>query len=314
MTNRFLYQGLATLAVVSLASLLVPSTYAGNLLIWIAIAAVLASSLRFVLLIGELNFAIAAFVGLGAYTSGVMTNHWDLPFWLSLICSGLVALVVSAVFGFITLRIKGPYFLLIGFAFAEALRILYTRIEWVGGNSGMVGMFPPDALTDHFPAFVVLLTGAMILVMILIERSDLGRIFIAIRDNEDVVRSVGIRVHWVKVLCFCIASAIAGVAGSLQAFTNNVISPLDFTFLLSTFVLAYVKVGGEHHPAGPVLGGVIMVLLASFAQGFGGIEQVFYGAALVLCILFLPSGLISLPGLWKARRARALATSPREAR
>jgi len=304
MTDRFIRNGLPGLLAVAAASLLVTSGYAGNLIIWVAVAAALASSLRFVLLIGELNFSVAAFFGLGAYTSGVTTTIWELPFWLSLLASGGVALLVSMVFGFVTLRVKGPYFLLIGFAFTEALRILYTRSEWLGGNSGMVGIFPPEALSDRFPTFVVLTVGAMILVLALIERSHLGRIFTAIRDNDNVVRSVGIPVHLTKVLCFCIASFMTGVAGALQAFSNNVISPLDFSFLLSTFALAYLKVGGEGHPGGPILGAVILVLLASVAQGFGGAEHIFYGAAIVISVLFLPSGLMGLAARLCRRGAR----------
>ena len=77
--------------------------------------------------------------------------------------------------------------------------------------------------------------------MLAIERSHLGKIFVAIRDNENVVRSVGNRVFLTKVVCFAIASAVAGLAGSLPAFANNVISPLDFGFMLSTFALAAVE-------------------------------------------------------------------------
>lgn len=297
---------LAGILIVAAASAFIQSAYFGNLLIWVVIAATLASSMRFVLLIGELNFSIAAFFGMGAYTCGIMATIWGQSFWLSLIAGGLVALVVSLVFGYVTLRVKGPYFLLIGFAFTEVMSLLYSRSLWLGGSSGMVGIFPPDWLSNYFPTFVVLAAGAMIFAMILIERSHLGRIFIAIRDNDAVVRSVGIRAHLVKVLCFCIASFIAGLAGALQAYTNNVISPLDFTFMLSTFVLAYLKVGGERHPGGPILGAVILVLLASLAQGLGGEEHIFYGAAIVIGVLFLPTGLMGLAARWRAGRSGSL--------
>jgi len=303
MNERFFRQGLLAVALAALLSVAAGSGYAGNLVIWIAIAAVLASTLRFVLLIGELNFAVAAFFGLGAYASGAATTLWQLPFGLSILTSGVVALLASAAFGYVTLRVKGPYFLLIGFAFTEALRILYTRSEWLGGNSGMVGIFPPAVLGDYFPTFVVAVAGALILLLARIEHSHLGRVFVAIRDNDSVVRSVGIPVHAMKVLCFCIASLVAGVAGALQAFSNNVISPLDFSFMLSTFALAYLKVGGERHALGPVVGAVLLVLLASVAQRFGGSEQIFYGAAIVFGVLFMPDGLTG----WLARRRTARA-------
>lgn len=305
MTDRFFRYGLLAVAVVALVSLSAGSGYAGNLVIWIAIAAIVASSLRFVLLIGELNFAVAAFFGLGAYTTGVATTILPIPFAFALLASGCVALIVSIVFGYITLRVKGPYFLLIGFAFTEMLRILYTRSDWLGGNSGIVGIFPPDMLSSRFPTFVVAIAGLLILAMALIERSHLGRVFVAIRDNDNVVKSVGIPVHLMKVLCFCIASFATGVAGSLQAFSNNVISPLDFSFMLSTFALAYLKVGGERHPLGPIVGAIVLVLLASVSQGLGGSDQIFYGAAIVIGVLFLPDGLIGIATYWSLRRAKA---------
>ena len=165
----------------------------------------------------------------------------------------------------------------------------------------MVGIFPPDALARHFPTFVVVLSGLLILALALVERSHLGRVFTAIRDNENVVRSVGIRAHLMKVVCFCIASFVTGVAGSLHAFANNVISPLDFGFLLSTFALAYLKVGGERHPLGPVAGAALLVLLASLAQSFGSSDHIFYGAAIVIAVLFMPDGITGMLSKWQDR-------------
>jgi len=270
--------------------------YGATLLTAAAIAALAAACLRFVLLIGELNFAIAAFFGLGAYSAGYAAATLEWPFVAALLLGAAVPGVLSLLFGYVTLKTKGPYFLLIGFAFTEVLRIAYTKVGALGGNSGLVGIHPPSLLEGRFHVFAVGAAGAAILGLLAIERSQLGRVFVAIRDNENVVRSVGIRAHAVKVVCFCIASLATGLAGSLHAFANNVISPLDFGFLLSTFVLAHVKVGGEAHPLGPVAGALVMVLLGSLAQSFGSSEHILYGAAIVAAVLFLPQGLV---GLWR---------------
>ena len=292
-----------------LVSLLAGAGYTASLVRLIAVAAVLASSMRFVLLIGELNFAVGAFFGIGAYTTGVLTTVWGISFIPAMLASGFLAMVISAVFGFVTLRVRGPYFLLIGFAFTEVMRIVYTRTELLGGNSGLVGIFPPDALGRHFTPFVVGLAGVLLLGLALVERSHVGRIFTAIRDNENVVRSVGIPVYTMKVVCFCIASFVTGMAGSMQAFANNVISPPDFGFLLSTFALGYLKVGGEKHPLGPLAGAAFLVLAGSWAQGFGGGEHIFYGAAIAISVLFMPDGLAGLvQGWWRRRRSPAALT------
>lgn len=294
MTKRKDLAGILLIAIVLLCGIAFGGAYIGSLVVWMSIAAVLATSLRFVLLIGELNFATAAFFGLGAYCTGYIANYMELPFLLTLLCSALLTLAASVVFGFITLRVKGPYFLLIGFAFTEAMRILYTRIDVLGGNSGLVGIFPPQWLDAHYLYFVTVLCFALILALLRVEHSNLGRIFVAIRDNEHVVRSVGIPVFAVKVLCFAIASAVAGLVGSLHAYANNVISPLDFGFMLSTFALAYLKVGGEDSPVGPVLGAVLLVGIASYAQSLGGSEHILYGLAIVVSVLFMPKGLMGL--------------------
>ncbi|MFT3814888.1 MAG: branched-chain amino acid ABC transporter permease [Acidovorax sp.] len=294
--------GIVAIACVLLACAAFGGGYVGNLVVWMAIAAATAASLRFVLLIGELNFASAAFFGIGAYCTGYIANTLDLPFVATLAISSALALVVSIAFGGITLRVKGPYFLLIGFAFTEALRILYTRMDVLGGNSGLVGIFPPAWLDAYYKYFATALCFAAILGLLAIERSHLGKIFVAIRDNENVVRSVGNRVFLTKVACFAIASAVTGLAGSLNAFANNVISPLDFGFMLSTFALAYLKVGGEDSPLGPVIGAVLLVGLASWAQSLGGSEHILYGAAIVLSVLFMPKGIMGLAGRLRAGR------------
>lgn len=262
----------------------------------IAISALTAASLRFVMLIGELNFATAAFVGLGAYSAGAAITIFQLPFLVSLLVAGLVAMAISVVFGFVTLRTKGPFFLLIGFAFTEAVRILYSKSDLLGGSSGMIGIFPPRYMDGWMPTFVVALVAALIFALYAIERSDFGKVLVAIRDDENVTRTVGINVLFCKIVCFAIASFAAGMAGGLHAFVNNVISPGDFSFLLAAFALAYVKVGGEATILGPIVGAVLLVVLGSYALGLGGGEHIFYGGAIVLAVLLMPEGVIGLAG------------------
>lgn len=296
----------ALFVVFAAVSAVVGGGYASNLVLWIAVAMLSASSLRFVLLIGELNFATAAFYGIGAYSAGVASATWSAPFLVALVMGGVIAAAVSAVFGFVTLKTKGPYFLLIGFAFTEVIRIVYTRSHALGGNSGMVGIFPPTAIASWFPTVAVVVAGLLVLMLYLVERSALGKLFVAIRDNDQVVLSVGISVHGIKVTCFVIASFVAGIAGSLHAFANNVISPGDFGFLLSTFALAYLKVGGEDSVFGPLAGSVLLVLLGSVAMSMGAGEHIFYGAAIVIAVLAMPKGVVGLVAAL-GRRVRRVA-------
>ncbi|QRG09071.1 branched-chain amino acid ABC transporter permease [Xanthobacter dioxanivorans] len=292
----------AGIALALAVTLFIRDPYIASVLNLIAIAALTAVSLRFVMLMGELNFATAAFVGIGAYTTGAVVTILDWPFAIALVAGGLVAGLVSIVFGYVTLRTKGPYFLLIGFAFTEAVRILYSKSTTLGGTSGMIGIFPPVALDGWMPTVIVAVSAALIFALYALERSDFGKILTAIRDNENVARTVGLNILLVKIACFAAASAAAGVAGSLHAFANNVISPGDFSFLVAAFALAYVKVGGEDNIVGPLFGSVLLVVLGSYALGLGGDEHIFYGAAITLAVLLLPRG---ITGLVTGRRARA---------
>jgi branched-chain amino acid transport system permease protein len=277
-------------------STLLGSGFAANLCIWLAISTLLAASFRFVQLIGELNFALAGFVGVGAYASGICSTLLSLPFWMGIVAAAAAAGLLGLIGAFVTLRAKGPYFMLISFAFTEALRMIYTQIPAIGGNSGMIGIFPPDYLATYYPAFVVSIVILLLWALYAIEQSDFGKVLVAIRNSDAVVQAVGINVHWAKVVCVGISSMAAGICGVLQANTNNVISPGDFSFLLAVYTLAAVKVGGESHILGAVLGAVVLTLLSQVALSFGPYEHIFYGAAIVLAVLILPNGLIGVVG------------------
>jgi len=296
---------LAALCIALLAtSLMVKSTFLAILLVWVAINVLLTASFRFVLLIGELNFAIAGFVGIGAYVAACATTMLHAPLLVALALGAGAAGLASLVFGYVILRVKGPYFLLISFAFTEVLRLLYTRTDAIGGNSGLVGIFPPAWMTPYYPALVLLLVMAGLLLLYRLERSDFGKILVAIRNNDQLVQTVGIDVHRTKVWCLAVASVVAGLCGGLLAHANNVISPGDFGFLLAVFTLAYLKVGGEGHILGAALGATLLTLLAQYALGFGAYEHIFYGGAIVLAVLLLPDGLFGLPRRWRERARR----------
>jgi len=267
----------------------------------VAVSVLIVASLRFVMLIGEVSFATAAFVGFGAYGAGIATTLLNWPFIVALFVGALVTVAASSAFGAITLRSKGPFFMVIGLAFTEAVRILYSKFDIIGGTSGIVRIFPPDAIAKWMPAFVVGIVLCLLLVLYIAERSDFGKVLRAIRDNEDVVRTAGINVLFCKISCFALASFCAGMAGSLQAFVNNVISPADFNYHLAAIALACVKVGGEDSFLGSIFGAILLTLLGSYALEFGQAESLFFGAAIIVSMLTMPKGIAGL--LSKKQRA-----------
>lgn len=286
-----LYLGLSglffifALAIVAHAS----NPYLVQVVVWMALNVMLALALRFMLLVGEVNLAVGGFFGFGAYTAAVCAVLLHLPTLVAIIGGTVAAGLLSLPFGYLTLRVSGHYFMLISFALTEILRLIYTQSTILGGNSGMVGIVPS---LPAFPVLIILLSGATFLGLFKLERSHFGRIVRAVADSENMVRAVGISVSNVKLLCLLVSALVAGLAGSVFAFANTVIAPGDFGFLLPVFALAFVKIGGELHPAGTVLGTVLMSILAQMVIGLGAQDTMLFGAAILLTMLFMPNGLL----------------------
>lgn len=282
-----------------------PGDYAVTVLEWIAINALLAAGMRFVMLIGEINFGCVTFLGLGAYASGIATVWYKLPLPLALLAGAVVGAAAGALFGCISLRTKGAYFFLIGFALTEVTRLIYTRIDAIGGNSGLLGIYPPVALDRWYPAIMVLVTCLALVGLYAVERSTLGKVFAAVRGNNRIVQAAGISVLAVKVACLAIASFVTGLAGALQAHAANVISPGDFGAMLAAFALAYVKVGGESHIMGTLIGTAGLTVLDLYVRGFGALEDVLFGAAILAAMLILPEGVYGAARRLLARQRRS---------
>src|ERR1700739_1593023 len=124
-------------AVAIATTLILKGPYAVSVINQLAISALIAASLRFGMLIGEVSFATSSFVGLGAYGAGIATTLLGWPFPLAMLVGPAAVIVISILFGLITLRVKGPYFMLIGFAFVEVVRITLGKISVIGGVAGM---------------------------------------------------------------------------------------------------------------------------------------------------------------------------------
>lgn len=280
-------------------TLVTQNRYGMSMVMWISLNALAACCLRFMLLIGEKNVATVAFMGIGAYAAAVATVDLQWPFPVAVLAGGVAAGLASYLFGMVTLRVKGPYFMLISFSFTALLELVYSRWDYIGSNAGIVGIYPPAFLTAWMPTLVLTFSSTLILGLYLCERSSLGKLFKAIRDNDAIVGSVGISILRIKVICLVLASIGVGFVGALQAFTNSTISPPDFDFSVVIFLLAYVMVGGQSHIVGTVIGATLLTLLDQSLQGHSAWEQIVFGAAILVSMLFLPDGLI---GIWKGAR------------
>lgn len=258
----------------------------------------LAVSLRVLWNVGLLSCGHAAFMGIGAYTSALMSTGIGLTPWLSIPIGGGVAVLISLALGFPALRLTGIYFVLVTFAFNEVFFLITTRLrEFTGGPSGLMGIPRPPGIPAgkmayaYFASLMLLIT---LTVLYRFEFSRVGRIWLAIRDSELRSKCVGIQTVYYKLFAFGVSSFFAGIAGAVYAHYIGFISPSDFTIWQSIYAQIYMIVGGVAVFAGPVLGSAFLTLLSEFIRAAGPLQSVIYGVLLTVVMLFLPGGLISL--------------------
>jgi len=248
-------------------------------------------------------------MGIGAYTSTLLSIRLNLTFWLTLPFAGIVSMMIALPVGYITLRLKGAYFLMLTFAFAEIMRVLLSNfwIGFFGGIPGITnipspsinipGLFQINFMSKvHYYYLALVLMLFTILMIYRIERSWIGMVFSAIREADTLAEAVGINRMRQKVLAFVIGCFFAGIAGSFYAHFIHIITPNDFDIHSLLLPIAYMIIGGVNSVAGPVAGtGVLMILSHFLLRQFGFYEMLIYGILTVIFILLLPQGLIGLP-------------------
>ncbi len=286
--------------------LLTRDPYFLHVAITAALQVSLASSLRILWNVGLLSCGHAAFMGIGAYTSGLLATRAGLSPWLGLGAGAAAAAAVSAVLGYLSLRLRGIYFVLVTFAFNEVFILLLNRWrDLTGGPSGLMAIprfegFTAARVPYYFLAIVLL--AVTLGALHRLERSRTGMILFAIRDSELRAACVGIDVVRYRVLAFALSALFAGAWGAFYAHYVTVVSPTDFSIWQSIYVQLYMIVGGAGTFAGPIVGGAFLTVALEFMRVTGPLVSVIYGLLLTLVMLFLPGGIVSLAAL--ARRLR----------
>jgi branched-chain amino acid transport system permease protein len=242
------------------------NNYVLSLLILTLIVIIALQGLNFILgFTGQISVGHAAFMGIGAYTSAILISRLHFPFYLSFPCSGLSAALVGILFGLPSLRIKGFYLAL---ATLAAHYIIIWSFEHGGSLTGNIyGLSVPYADIAGFEmdsdrkfylfAFFLFLITSYIAKNL--EKSKIGRAFIAVRDNDLAAEVMGINVFKQKLLAFFIGSFYAGIAGSLWAHYMLRINPVDFGLMFSIWYLGFLVVGGLGKSLGPIFGAISYV-------------------------------------------------------
>lgn len=269
------------------------STYS-TLVFTVGVHAMLALSIWLTLSCGLLSLANAAFMGIGAYASALLTLQLGWSFPAVLLAGGLAPAVVALVIGVPVLRLSGVYLAMATLAFGEVVRITVLNMEITGGPEGLNGI---PLLTEGW--HILLLLGLTIYVLHRLRHSKVGRAFESIKEDEVAARLMGINVARYKLLAFVLGSFIAGVAGALNAHFTFFISPREYGFENAVDILTMTVLGGTSGLVGPILGGTILTLLPELLRFLHDFRSLVNGAVLVLVVLFLPKG------IWEPRRVRA---------
>lgn len=293
--------------VVIVVALLIPAvttnTYVHHVLVLWLLFAMLALSLNIIVgYVGELSFGHAAFFGLGAYASALLTMQFGLPVILGFAAAGLTAGILGFAIGYVSLRIVGPQFAILTLGFGS---IIYTVTNyWVDLTRGPMGInnipllsLPVVGSIGEARGFYYVVLVCVVLFAYLCHSliaSRTGRAFLAVRENPQLAASVGIDVFKSKLLGFVIATIAAGVAGALYAHYLRVITPELMSLQYVAALIIMVVVGGRGTISGPIIGALIYVLLLELLRSFGPLRLVVFAVLLTLSVIFLPNGLVSL--------------------
>lgn len=304
--------GLVALMVFFILCPLYMSEYRLWVLTIFCINVILVTSFRLMAITGNWCFAHVSFMGIGGYTTALLTTkYFHLSFWLSLPLGGLATALVALLISYPILRTRGFYFFMATFAAGVAIRQVWIRfIDIFGGHSGIGMIVPPSfagiSLADPVAYYYLVLAIVILstLTIYLINRSRIGLIAKSIAMNESLCESAGINASRYLTLFFMISAFFAGIAGVLLVHYTGIANPGDFSNFYMFSVITWAIVGGLSSFAGPILGLSVMTAVAEVFRPFLAWVPLINGVFIVGIMLFLPNGLQSLPDLIRQRAHR----------
>jgi branched-chain amino acid transport system permease protein len=298
-----------------------------EILVLLVINVLLVTSYRLLTLTGEWSLAHVVIMGVGAYGSALVAKKLALPVPLSMLAGASIAALIAFLLSFPLFRMKGFYFLIGSFAAGEVIRLIWkwSDLTWLFGGPKGIKLIPPvpdiellsvefyDPVNYYYLCLIVVAISLVILYRV--EHSRIGLTFHAIHWQDKLAESVGVSTFRYRTLAFVISSFFAGLAGALYAHYVGAIAPDRFNVEEMVYVLIWAIVGGTATFYGPILGVIVLTILNEVVLRGLGVDEMrpmFYGAILILFILFLPNGLESLvvkAREWIAARKRKNATA-----
>lgn len=254
---------------------------------------------------GLFSLGHAAYFGVGAYTSTLLFINFGLSPWLGMLVGAILSALLGLIIGVLTLRLRGPFFVMASIGFLEVLRIL--AINWASltkGSGGLSVPFEPSLLNMSFyskgPFFYIALFVALLpyLFALYMKRSKLGYQMVAVREDEAAAEAAGVNAVRVKLTVTVVSTFLIALAGTVYAQYIGFIDPLEvFSLHLSIELALMAIVGGMALASGPVVGAALITLLSVVMSGLlggqgAGLYLVVNGLLLLLVILFIPQGIV----------------------
>ena len=280
------------------------ATYESTLA-YIGINSLLALSVYATLSCGQLALGNAGFMAIGAYAATLLTKELGAPFPCALAAAIALPALVAVPLGLPVLRLRGVFLAIATIGFGEVVRLCLVNWELVNGSQGIVAIPQKTAIW-----MIVLALAAALYGFRQLRGSRWGLALEAIREDEPAARTMGIPTTAYKLALLVVGAALAGLAGALEAHFTFMVAPNGFSFGRVVDMLVFAVVGGAQVFFGPVVGAAFLTVLPELLREVaplvgidpGPLRLMVNGLVLLAVILFLPNGIVSLPGRLRARR------------
>lgn len=246
---------------------------------------------------GQISLSHGAFYGLGAYTSGILSAKLAVEPWIGVPLGMLVAGLSAVVIGLPALRLRGHYLAMATLGFNAIIFVLFNELVGLtGGPNGLLGVGPfslaGNALfsLDSMYWVVWAAAGLVMLAILNLIRSRVGRALRALAASEIGADALGVNVFRYKLVVFVLTAAMAGLAGGLYVHYNQFASPETFGFFTSVMLVVMVALGGWGRYWGPLFGAAIFTVVPELLRAFGDLELFLFGLSMILVMLFMPGG------------------------
>lgn len=256
---------------------------------------------------GQFSFGHAAFFGVGAYTSSLLFVDFGLSPWLGMLLGGILALLLGLFLGYLCFRygLRGPYFALSMLACAQMLQVIAVNWKMVKGALGVLiplgDSFLNFTFKNRLPYYYIIL-AMMIGILLLtkwIQEKKLGYYLLAIREDEDAAKALGINIQKYKIIAMALSSFTTALGGTFYAQYYYYIDPsLAFGGSVSIDILLRPIVGGPGTVFGPLVGSLVLSPLSEITRSlfrqYSGLHQMIFGSILIATVIFLPRGVMGL--------------------